>query len=174
MASFKREEYVIATSYFLRLAVPNTYSWLVMFYCIFHVYLNAFADLTGFADRNFYEDWWNSNTLGEYWRKWNMPVHNWLTRHIYFPLMRRGYSKAFGMFVVFMFSAVMHEYLLAGCIDAITMIGFNTMAFQLPFIILQEKYKKYLGGEVGNISFWIFFCVIGQPAGMVLGYVLLG
>ena len=79
--SIKQERYLDALYHFFRLAAPNTYSWLVMFYATFHVYLNAYADLTGFTDKNFYEDWWNSKSLGEYWRKWNLPVHNWLTRH---------------------------------------------------------------------------------------------
>jgi diacylglycerol O-acyltransferase 1 len=172
-ASFKREDYANAVYYFIRLTVPNTYAWLIMFYGTFHVWLNAFSELTGFADKNFYEDWWNSKTLGEYWRKWNLPVHNWLTRHIYFPLIRRKFSKTWAMLFVFLFSALMHEYLISGVIDKVTLIGFNTMAIQLPFIIVQEKYKKYLGGEVGNVMFWIIFCVIGQPAGMVMGYVIL-
>ena len=168
--SIKQERYLDAFYHFIRLAAPNTYSWLIMFFGTFHVYLNAFADLTGFTDKNFYEDWWNSKSLGEYWRKWNLPVHNWLTRHIYFPLIRRKYSRMIGMMVVFFFSAVMHEYILIGWIGSITMIGFNSMAFQLPFIILQDRYKKYLGGDIGNITFWFFFWVIGQPAGMVIGY----
>jgi len=171
--SIRNEEYYNAAYFFARLTVPNTYSWLIMFFGNFHIWPNALADLTGFADRNFYDDWWNSKTLGEYWRKWNLPVHNWLTRHIYFPLIRRGWSKVVSMLVVFFFSALMHEYLLAGCIGAVTMIGFNTMASQLPFIIIQESFKKQLGGQAGNILFWAFFCVVGQPAGMVMGSILL-
>jgi len=112
--SIKQERYLDALYHFFRLAAPNTYSWLVMFYATFHVYLNAYADLTGFTDKNFYEDWWNSKSLGEYWRKWNLPVHNWLTRHIYFPIIRRKLSRTIGMMVVFFFSAVMHEYIIAG------------------------------------------------------------
>mmetsp|Transcript_5303 Transcript_5303/g.4486 ORF Transcript_5303/g.4486 Transcript_5303/m.4486 type:complete len:337 (-) Transcript_5303:35-1045(-) len=172
-ASIKREDYRSALYYFIRLAVPNTYSWLIMFYSTFHVFLTAYANLTGFADRCFYLDWWNSKTLGEYWRKWNLPVHNWLTRHIYLPLIRRGFSKFVSMLVVFVFSAIMHEYIVFGLIGYVSGIGFNSMAMQLPFIIIQEKYKKYLGGNVGNFFFWIIFCVIGQPAGMVMGYLWL-
>lgn len=170
---FKREEYVDFIYYFIKLSVPNTYSWLLMFYATFHLYLNAYAELTGFADKNFYDDWWNSTSLGEYWRKWNLPVHHWLIRHIYYPMIRRKYSRGASIFVVFFFSALMHEYLLAGCIERVTLIGFNSMAFQIPFILIQEKYKKYLGGIVGNISFWLAFCVIGQPGGMVFGYIFL-
>ncbi|CAI2362233.1 unnamed protein product [Moneuplotes crassus] len=172
-ASFKKEDYVSALYYFIRLAVPNTYSWLIMFYSHFHTYFNAFADLTGFSDRCFYLDWWNSTSLSQYWRKWNLPVHNWLTRHIYLPSMRRGHSKALSMFLVFLFSAVLHEFIICGILERVSLIGFNSMAIQVPFIILQETFKKSLGGNIGNFIFWMTFCVIGQPAGMVMGYILL-
>lgn len=172
-ASIKREDYTTALYYFTRLAVPNTYCWLIMFYSHFHTYLNAYADLTGFSDRCFYLDWWNSTSFSQYWRKWNLPVHNWLTRHIYFPSMRRGYSKTVSMCIVFFFSAVMHEVLIYGLIQKLSLIGFNSMAIQLPFIIIQETYKKQLGGNVGNFFFWIVFWVIGQPAGMVMGFIIL-
>ena len=46
-----------------------------------------------FGDREFYKDWWNASTVGEYWRLWNMPVHKWLLRHIYYPALRKGLSR---------------------------------------------------------------------------------
>ena len=58
-----------------QLALPNMYAWLCMFYCLFHLWLNILAELLRFGDREFYKDWWNASTVGEYWRLWNMPVH---------------------------------------------------------------------------------------------------
>ena len=60
----------------LKLGLPNLYCWLAMFYCLFHLWLNILGELTRFGDREFYKDWWNASTVGEYWRTWNMPVHN--------------------------------------------------------------------------------------------------
>lgn len=51
----------------LHMAVPAAYLWLGNFYLIFHTYLNFWAELTQFADRRFYSDWWNASNLGEYW-----------------------------------------------------------------------------------------------------------
>ena len=53
------------------MAVPASYFWLVIFYSTFHVWLNFLAELSQFADRRFYSDWWNAGNLSEYWRKWN-------------------------------------------------------------------------------------------------------
>ena len=155
--SFRSERYLEAIYNFFSLSAPNTYAWLVQFYLGFHCYLNAFADLTGFSDRNFYDDWWNSVTLDEYWRKWNLPMHYWLTRHIYFPLKRRKFNKTIAMAIVFAFSGIFHEYMLAGVCGKITLIGFNGMMGQLPVIMIQQKYRKYISPEVGNAFFWIVF-----------------
>ena len=39
------------------------------------------------------QEWWNATTIGEYWRLWNMPVHKWMLRHVYFPCIRHGIGK---------------------------------------------------------------------------------
>mmetsp|Transcript_16975 Transcript_16975/g.16846 ORF Transcript_16975/g.16846 Transcript_16975/m.16846 type:complete len:95 (-) Transcript_16975:39-323(-) len=41
----------------LKLAVPNLYCWLLMFFTLFHTWLNILAELTRFGDREFYLDW---------------------------------------------------------------------------------------------------------------------
>ncbi len=48
-----------------------------------------------------------------YWRHWNLPVHNWLVRHCFFPIMNWGYSKSTAAIAVFLFSASMHEFLVS-------------------------------------------------------------
>lgn len=47
--------------------------------------------------------------MDEYWRVWNIPVHNWLVKHIYVPLCDYGVSKFWGGVSVFFVSAVFHE-----------------------------------------------------------------
>jgi sterol O-acyltransferase len=45
--------------------------------------LNALAEITRFADRGFYADWWNSVSWDQFSRDWNRPVYNFLLRHVY-------------------------------------------------------------------------------------------
>lgn len=54
--------------YWLKLAIANTYLWLLFFYGYFHLYLNLFGELLRFGDRVFYRDWWNVLDVGAYWR----------------------------------------------------------------------------------------------------------
>lgn len=40
--------------------------YFMIFYIIFEGVCNIFAELTLFADRDFYSDWWNSTSFDEY------------------------------------------------------------------------------------------------------------
>lgn len=55
------------------------------------------------------QEWWNAATLAEYWKLWNLPVHKWMLRTIFFPLVRRGAPRLASLLFVFFISAVMHE-----------------------------------------------------------------
>ena len=48
--------------------------------------------------------------MGEYWRLWNLPVHNFMIRHIYNPLLKRNVPKSVASFLVFFISGLGHEY----------------------------------------------------------------
>jgi hypothetical protein len=55
------------------------------------------------------QEWWNAATLADYWKLWNIPVHKWMLRTIFFPLVRRGAPRLASLLFVFFISAVMHE-----------------------------------------------------------------
>ncbi|EJW84195.1 hypothetical protein WUBG_04893, partial [Wuchereria bancrofti] len=95
----------------LKLAVPNHVIWLISFYTTFHSLLNLIAELMEFADRQFYLDFWNAETLAVFWKTWNIPVHRWALRHIYRPMICNGFSKMSAACAVFFVSAFFHEYL---------------------------------------------------------------
>jgi hypothetical protein len=43
------------------------------------------------------------------------------------------------------------------------------MMGQIPLIILTKKIDKRMpGSSIGNIIFWISFCLVGQPMAMLL------
>ncbi|RKO91459.1 MBOAT, membrane-bound O-acyltransferase family-domain-containing protein, partial [Blyttiomyces helicus] len=93
-----------------RLLLPFMVCYLLVFYIIFECILNGFAEITRFADREFYEDWWNSVTFDEYARKWNKPVHEFLLRHVYNEgLTTYKLSKTNATFLTFFLSSCLHE-----------------------------------------------------------------
>ncbi|KAK3137308.1 hypothetical protein QOZ80_5BG0450630 [Eleusine coracana subsp. coracana] len=155
----------------LKLSLPNVYFWLCMFYCFFHLWLNILAEILRFGDREFYKDWWNAKTIDEYWRKWNMPVHKWIVRHVYFPCMRNGISKEVAVFISFFISAVLHELCVAVPCRILKFWAFLGIMLQIPLIILTSYLKnKFRDTMVGNMIFWFFFCIYGQPMCVLLYY----
>jgi diacylglycerol O-acyltransferase-1 len=152
----------------LKLSIPSLVLWLMGFYTFFHLWLNILAELLRFGDREFYKSWWNSTTQAEYWRDWNTPVHNWLRRHVYYPVTRLGMSRTLGSLLIFFISAIFHEIVASIPLKMIRSYFFMGMMFQVPLIILTEKYTK--GSQIGNIIFWVSFCILGQPMVVLLYY----
>lgn len=137
----KERNYLKILSQTLHMSVPAAYVWLLGFYLFFHSYMNFWGELTYFADRRFYHDWWNAGDLSEYWRKWNFPIHSFLVRHVYFPLRRRDVNKAVALLVTFLLSAIAHEYLMIGIIRTVNFIAFTIMIVNVPIMIIQHKLK---------------------------------
>ena len=93
----------------MKLSTISLVIWLAGFFAIFQSILNALAEVMRFGDRQFYGDWWNSSSVGAYWRSWNKPVYHFMRRHIYTPLVERGWSSSAASVIVFIFSGFLHE-----------------------------------------------------------------
>lgn len=159
------------TERLLKLSPTSLYVWLLGFYAIFHSFFNAVAELLRFGDRQFYHAWWNAESLDEYWRLWNAPVHLWLKRHIYIPMRSSGYSPVQAQFVIFAISAFFHEYLVSVPTHSIQCWAFTAMLLQVPMIMLSKEYlRRFPGSSFGNVFFWITLCIFGQPMCVLLYY----
>eukprot|EP00058_Branchiostoma_floridae_P026881 XP_002612372.1 hypothetical protein BRAFLDRAFT_280106 [Branchiostoma floridae] len=148
----------------MKLAIPNHFIWLIFFYWFFHSNLNVLAEITQFADRTFYRDWWNSESVPYFWSNWNIPVYRWCKRHLYQPLMRRGYSKLLGQICVFATSAFFHEYLVSVPLRMFRWWAFMGMLMQVPFAVFVSK---FLTGPYGNMAVWVSL-IVGQPFAILM------
>ncbi|KAJ1942749.1 hypothetical protein FBU59_003109 [Linderina macrospora] len=173
MAIDKRDAFWLSERV-LKLSVISAGVWFLGFYAIFHAGLNASAELLGFADRAFYLDWWNSVDLAAYWREWNLPIHYFCKRHIMMPLVSAPLSLSphLGVLLTFVVSAVMHELLFGIPTHSLKGYSFFGMLFQIPLIQLTQWLVRWRGPEsgLGNAVFWISFCIVGQPLGVVQYY----
>ena len=153
----------------LKLSIPTLYFWLAMFLALFDLWLNILAEATRFGDREFYKDWWNATTLGEYWRLWNMPVHKWMVRHVYFPALHAGVPKFAAGVIVFFVSAVFHELLVGVPLHMVRGWAFWGIMAQVPLMWVTEVMKnKFKNDRMGNVIFWTSFCFLGQPLAEIL------
>ncbi|KAF2666768.1 sterol O-acyltransferase 1 [Microthyrium microscopicum] len=136
-----------------RLLFPFMISFLLVFLVIFEYLCGAFAELTCFADRHFYSDWWNSCDWLEFSREWNIPVHHFFLRHVY-SASRGHMSRPFATFITFLISALAHE-LVMGCITKkLRGYGFFMMMMQMPIVLVQRS--RWLRGRtlLNNVLFW--------------------
>ena len=172
----------------MKLSTISLVIWLAGFFAIFQSALNALAEIMKFGDREFYTEWWNSPSVGTYWRTWNKPVYHFMRRHIYSPLVARGWSSNAASAWVFVFSGFLHELLVGVPTHNIlgssiyrrpmnltndplsdlilTGVAFIGMIVQIPLIFVTlplEKMQGISGKVIGNCIFWVSFCLVGQP-----------
>ncbi|XP_065828156.1 diacylglycerol O-acyltransferase 1-like isoform X2 [Oscarella lobularis] len=151
MKPFNELDYMRMLERLLKLAVPNHLLWLMFFYGYFHSLLNAIGEVLRFGDRGFYSDWWNAETIPQFWSDWNVPIHKWARRHVFKPMLQAGYSKLQGALVVFVISAFFHE---------ITQF----FSIQIPLAYLTPR---FLRGIYGNGVVWLSL-ILGQPAAILM------
>lgn len=149
----------------MKLSTISLIVWLAGFFALFQSFLNALAEIMMFGDRGFYEDWWNSTSLKMYWSTWNKPVYHFMRRHIYSPLVGRGWSPQAASAWVFVFSGLLHELAVGVPCHSILGVAFLGMVLQLPLIQCTEPLAKKDGTAkvIGNCIFWINFVFVGQP-----------
>lgn len=144
------------------LIVAETVSWLLfpfmlifllVFLVIFEYVLGAFAEITRFADRHFYSDWWNSTDWMEFSREWNIPVYSFLRRHVY-SASRPHLGRSYATVITFLVSAVGHEIVMACITKKLRGYGFVCQMLQLPIVMLQRT--RWIRGKqtLNNVCFW--------------------
>ncbi|KAJ3150206.1 hypothetical protein HDU89_003295 [Geranomyces variabilis] len=146
-----------------RLILPFMVAYLLLFHIIFECICNWFAEITCFADRQFYDDWWNSVTFDEYARKWNKPVHEFLLRHVYLEsISTYKLSQQNATFLTFFLSSCLHELVMIVLARKVRMYLFGLQMLQIPLIFISRwsKLKRY--PRIGNGFFW-FSMYTGPP-----------
>lgn len=146
--------------------IPSFLSmYMLTFFLIWELILNAIAELSRFADREFYKEWWNSVDWDQYSRDWNVPVHKFLLRHVYHSTISSFHvSKTTATLVTFFLSSLIHEVAMYVIFKKVRFYLLSLQMFQLPLIqIMRSKvFKKY--PVLANVFFW---------DGIVLGPTLL-
>ncbi|XP_010991206.1 sterol O-acyltransferase 1 [Camelus dromedarius] len=134
--------------------LPGVLIQLLIFFAFLHCWLNAFAEMLRFGDRMFYKDWWNSTSYSNYYRTWNVVVHDWLYYYAYKDFLW-FFTKKFrsaAMLAVFAVSAVVHEYALALCLNFFYPVLFVLfMFFGMAFNFLVNDSRKR---PIWNVLMW--------------------
>lgn len=154
---------------YIDLVVWNTVFWIMMSFWLFHSTLNWLGEVLRFADRDFYRDWWNADSVRSFWNRWNLPVHRWCWRHIYNPLVSAGFTKFQAQMAVFGVSAVFHEYIMSLPLKKVYGVAFAGMAIQLPLFYLYDNVIHERFPKIGNGLIVVLFIFV-MPLVVILYY----
>ena len=120
---------------------------------LLHTWMNFWSEILRHGDRRFYEDWWNCTNFEQYYRKWNMVVHEWLYYYMYNDVRRLSLGKAsrvFAQLLVFSVSVTIHEIIIVmgiGFLYPILSIFFGGPG--ILFTYIKTTKKMY------NVVFWL-------------------
>ncbi|KAL0268377.1 UNVERIFIED_CONTAM: hypothetical protein PYX00_010345 [Menopon gallinae] len=142
---------------FFTINTPAILYFMLGFFSLLHSWMNAFAEMLRFGDRMFYQDWWNSGSFPEYYKKWNVIVHDWLYAFIYRDATEKlTKNKVTSTWLVFLVSAIFHEFILAFTFRfcyPVLFIVFGICSTCLYFV--PSKYFK----SAGNFILWLMLIV---------------
>ncbi len=74
---------------YLQLQMPMIFEIMLLIFLLFESFPNALAELTMYADREFYQDWWNARSVEELYGKWLRFFYLFHYRHVYMKLQIR-------------------------------------------------------------------------------------
>lgn len=137
----------------VRFAIPGSCFLISGFFMFLHSWLNLWSEILKFGDRRFYEDWWTSTNFEEFYRKWNMVVHEWLYYYVYNDTLRFSLGKLNRIqakFMVFFISIIVHEIIIwLGLGYFYPLLAFFFGGPGLIFTFIRTKSKKF------NMIFWL-------------------
>lgn len=147
--------------------------FILCFYMLLHSWLNAWAEILKFSDKQFYtvliiyniilinmlfysfffkfQDWWNQKGYKSYYKTWNIVVQDWLYQYVYKDIHAFSKSRVISQIAVFVISGIFHEIPIAVSLGFFYPVLF--ICFVIPGYVFIHV-EKYMGTDVGNIFLW--------------------
>lgn len=105
---------------YLREILPLPILILMLIVMIFDFFCTFVAELTGYPDHQFYEDYWNATTMNEFLSKMNCILPNFFRYHIVYKLIQYNVSLERARIVAFASSTLVLELLF---VTALMIVG---------------------------------------------------
>ena len=134
------------------LMAPAALIFLSLFFAVLHCWLNVFAVALRFADRRYYSAWWTASTWGQWYRRWNMIIGDWIHSYLFSDLQRLGAPRGLALAGVFLISGVLHELILAASLGFVMPALF--VFFTGPGVALLWA-TRWLPPRCANVFLWL-------------------
>ncbi|VDK51903.1 unnamed protein product [Anisakis simplex] len=140
--------------------LPGLLCLMLLFYGLLHCWLNMFSEMLYFGDREFYLDWWNSRNMAEYYRRWNLVVHDWLYAYVYRDIAlliggKRGLKIS--QTAVFFLSAAFHEYWFGVALQFFYPVMRGLKISQTAVFFLSAAFHEYWFGVALQFFYPVMF-----------------
>ncbi len=173
--AFEASFYLEIVYAYSKLLLPCSAFFLLGFFFVFEYWCNLFAELTCFADRQFYTEWWNGASFYDFSTRWNVPVHKFLQHYVYrHCIAEYRTSKELARLITFLISSIFHElvmFVLMGPSKYSFSFLFVFQMLQIPLISLVVGSGWAMNHKaLANWVFWIML-VLGLPT-VVVSYSL--
>lgn len=133
--------------------LPGTTVFMLIFFLVFHCWLNAWAELLRFADREFYLDWWNATSLTSVIRKMSITVHDFSYSYLYIDLRHLGFAPLTSFLLAFSAVLFFIEYT---CYFAFQMFFPAVSCVAILGLVSAALFRGRSKGQFFNIMMWFF------------------
>ena len=113
---------------------------MLMIYLLFESLPNGLAELTLFADREFYQDWWNACSVEDFYSKWLRISYLFYYRHVYRRLIDQyNMSQIMAKALTNLISSAMQELMMVSTINSNWLFLDRSCAFKYTASIYSKR-----------------------------------
>lgn len=142
-----------------RSMLPGTMVFLLIFFAVMHSWFSIFAEILNFADRKFYDDWWNAKDFGTFYRKISVNVYEWLHTYVFMDIQRFTNNRigpTMARIIVFLFSGILTEVIIDFSLGFFFPYIFFVVAMPGAFMIsFNNRVSRFY-----NVLVWTFLIVM--------------
>jgi sterol O-acyltransferase len=139
--------------------LPGTMVFLLIFFAVMHSWFSIWAEVLNFADRRFYDDWWNSKDYGTFYRKISVTLYEWIHTYIFLDVQRFS-QGSIGSFmarvIAFFFSGIICEMILDFSLGFFMPYIFAIIALPGAFMISFDRKRS----RFFNVLMWTFLIML--------------
>ena len=136
-------------------------------YFFLHCWLNMWAEMLTFGDRQFYRNHWSARDDVTFASNWNYMVKSWLVRYVYSPCIEKTGSRIVAGIFVFFASVAAHDYAYSSALGFFfPLMATVFVCAQVPLMLLGKQRDDKGSIAVRMSTLLLFLTLSGMAAAM--------
>eukprot|EP00347_Sterkiella_histriomuscorum_P013722 403363618 len=144
---------------YLKLQMTIILMIILLIFLLFESLPNAVSELSLYADREFYQDWWNATSVEEFYGKWLRFAYLFFYRHVYMKIMiKYRMNPALAKAISNLISAVFQELIMIMSLQVYSCHLFKAQIVATIWSFIQNKYQPF-SNETRNTIVLVGFLI---------------